>query len=169
MTRLDELRELFDYNRWARDRILDVAAALTPEDFARDMGSSFPSVRDTLVHIMSAEWVWLSRLRGVSPDGMPSEWKTLAPDGIRAAWRELDASITTYLASLHDADLDRVLEYRNIAGQPFSSTVQQILRHVINHSTYHRGQLTTMLRQLGATPPATDLILYYRTVTAATA
>lgn len=164
MTRVDELRELFAYNAWARDRILDAAVELAPDDFVRDMSSSFPSVRDTLVHIMSAEWVWLSRLQGMSPAGMPDEWKTLMSDGVRAEWRAIDDGFRRSLDSLAETDLDRVVEYRNLAGQPMSSSVLQILRHVVNHSTYHRGQITTLLRQLGAMPPATDLIVFYRTV-----
>lgn len=164
MTTVQEIRELFDYNRWARDRMLDAAATIAPQDFVRDLGSSFPSVRDTLVHIMSAEWVWLSRWRGTSPAAMPEAWRSLALEPLRTQWSDLDAAYAQFLAALRDGDLLRTIDYRNLAGQPSSSTLLQMMRHVINHSTYHRGQLTTMLRQLGATPPGTDLILYYRAI-----
>jgi uncharacterized damage-inducible protein DinB len=166
MTTVEEIRELFDYNRWARDRMMDAAATLASQDFVRDLGSSFPSVRDTLVHIMSAEWVWLNRWRGTSPTAMPEAWRSLALETLRTQWSELDAAYAQFLAALRNEDLQRTIDYRNLAGQAGSATLLQMLRHVINHSTYHRGQLTTMLRQLGATPPGTDLIFYYRTIAA---
>lgn len=163
MTRVDEIRQLFKYNRWANQRMLAAAARLTDEQFQQDMNSSFPSVRDTLVHVMSAEWVWLSRLRGVSPAAMPDAWKQLLLPAVEREWAQLDALMQEHVAGLTDGDLDRPISYTNIAGQPFVSTHVQILQHVVNHSSYHRGQVTTMLRQLGAAAPATDLIAYYRT------
>jgi uncharacterized damage-inducible protein DinB len=162
MNTMVELRELLAYNRWADERMLTAGAAVSNDDFVRDMRSSFPSVRDTLVHIMSAEWVWLHRLQGVSPDAMPAEWLTLDLPGIAAAWAGIHAATTSYLDALDEVQLHEPITYRTLAGQQFTSTPGQILRHVVNHSTYHRGQLTTMLRQLGAVAPATDLILFYR-------
>lgn len=162
MKRTDEFRELFAYNRWANQAILDAAASLTDEQFARDLGSSFPSVRDTLVHVMSAEWVWLSRWRGISPTAMPESWKRLDLAGLREQWVELDAALRAFVDALSEPDLDARVAYRNLAGDPFSEPLAQLLRHVVNHSTYHRGQVTTMLRQLGAQPPATDLVRFYR-------
>ncbi|HSJ13022.1 MAG TPA: DinB family protein [Longimicrobiales bacterium] len=162
MRRVEELRELYGFNRWANERLLEAVVTLTEAQLERDLGSSFPSIRDTLVHIMSAEWVWLQRWRGASPDAMPAEWTSLALPGIRDAWGALDQDLQAFLSGLQDSDLDRVISYRNLAGEPFASGLGRMLRHVVNHSTYHRGQVTTMLRQLGAAAPATDLIVYYR-------
>lgn len=162
MKRTDEFRELFAYNRWANEAILNAAATLTEEEFVRDMGSSFPSVRDTLVHVMSAEWVWLSRWRGISPTAMPEAWKTFGLPEVRAQWNELDAALRAFVDALAEKDLDAPVAYRNLAGDSFTEPLAQLLRHVVNHSTYHRGQVTTMFRQLGHQPPATDLIRFYR-------
>ena len=167
MTRTNELRELIAYTRWANELILDAAAALSADEMVRDLGSSFPSVRDTLLHMMSAEWVWLSRLGGTSPDGMPAAWRSYDRGRLREEWKRIADRIDGACADLDDAGLDRVVDYRTTSGQPFKSTVGQILRHLANHTTYHRGQVTTMLRQLGARAPATDLIHYYRTRPAA--
>ena len=158
----DEYVELFAYNHWATQRMLDAAASLTETQLLQDLGSSFPSVRDTLVHIMSAEWVWLSRWQGVSPTSMPDQWKPFLLDEIREQWAAIDADMQAFVHNLQDGDLDRLVSYRNIAGEPFTTPLSQMLRHVVNHATYHRGQITTMLRQLGVTPPSTDLIAYYR-------
>lgn len=162
MTRLDEFRQLYAYNRWATERMLAAASQLSDDQFRQDMGSSFPSIRDTLVHIMSAEWVWLSRLQGTSPPGMPEAWKSMGLREITRQWDDVDRSLRNLVDGLGETELDQPIPYRNTAGSAFVSTRAQILRHVVNHSSYHRGQITTMLRQLGAAAPTTDLIAYYR-------
>jgi len=162
MTRVDEIRQLWAYNRWANRRMLEAVASLAEEQFRRDMGSSFASVRDTLVHIMSAEWVWLSRLQGVSPRAMPDTWDALPLADIERAWERLDQSIREHIAGLDESHVDEPVSYTSTAGEPYVSTRAQIVRHVVNHSTYHRGQITTLLRQLGVSAPATDLIVFYR-------
>jgi uncharacterized damage-inducible protein DinB len=163
MMRIDEITQLYAYNRWATDRVLEAVSALSPDQFRQDMGSSFPSIRDTLVHIMSAEWVWLSRLQGSSPAAMPESWKEMNLDHVEREWAQLDRAIRDLVGRLNESELDQPVSYRNIAGEPQISTRAQILRHVVNHSSYHRGQVTTMLRQLGVAATSTDLILYYRT------
>lgn len=162
MSRIGEIRRLYDYNRWAHGRVLDAAAALSEEQFTRDLGSSFPSVRDTLVHILAAEWVWLSRWQGVSPRGMPDGWAASGSGELRERWREFEGRQREFLSDLTEARLDEVISYRTTGGEPFDSPLWQMLRHVVNHSTYHRGQVITMLRQLGAEAPSTDLILFFR-------
>ena len=164
MTRIDEIRQLYEFNRWANHRMLEAAGTLPAEQFTRDLGSSFPSVRDTLAHMLSAEWIWLARLHGSSPTGGPEGWATSALEQLKRHWADVEREQAAFLAGLAESRLDEVLDYRNTAGKPFREPLWQILRHVVNHSTYHRGQVTTMLRQLGASPPATDLILFFRTL-----
>ncbi len=159
---IDELRELFAYNRWANHRILDAAAKLNDEALDKDLGSSFPSVRATLAHILSAEWAWLSRWQGTSPTGVPDSWDLSTLDAIRKRWAEVERKQQAFIDALGEDDLRRAVSYRNIKGEPFTNTMAQMLRHVVNHSTYHRGQVITMLRQLGADAVSTDLITYYR-------
>lgn len=162
MSRIDELRELFAYNRWANLRLLDAAAALDDDALARDLGSSFPSVLATFAHIADADWIWLQRWHGVSPGAAPEAWDRSSLDGVRRHWDDVEAGRHAYLAGLDDAALESTIDYRNIAGRAYTSRVDEMLRHVINHSTYHRGQVVTMLRQLGATVQPTDLIAFYR-------
>jgi uncharacterized damage-inducible protein DinB len=159
---LAELRELFEYNRWANERILDVVTPLGADEFKRDMRSSYPSIRDTLVHTLSAEWVWLSRWKGVSPSAMPGSDELVTVGAVRARWREVDAERSEYLDGLTEQRLADVIAYRNTRGEPYATPLWQMLRHVVNHSSYHRGQVTTMLRQLGRPAIATDLIVFYR-------
>lgn len=162
MTPADEIRDLYAYNRWANRRILNAAVTLGDEDLDRDMGSSFPSILATLAHIVAADWVWVRRWSGESPPGRPADWELSSLDRVRTKWAEVEAERDIILAALEDDDLARDVRYSDTAGTPFTSRMVDMLRHVVNHSTYHRGQVVTMLRQLGATPPATDLIAFHR-------
>ena len=159
----DDLRSLVDYHYWATYRLLEAVEPLDPDQFTRDMKSSFPSVRDTLSHLHSAEWIWLSRLRGRSPTAFLPHDRFARPADARGAWRDTEADMRGYVDSVDEAALAAVLEYRLMNGQPGATPVGRILQHVVNHGTYHRGQVTTMLRQLGAAPgKSQDLIAFYR-------
>jgi uncharacterized damage-inducible protein DinB len=158
-----DLQTLLDYHYWARDRVLDAVATLTPEQFTRDLGSSFKSVRDTLVHTYSAEWAWHSRWRGVSPTALlvPEEFPDV--EVIRAGWAGLERNVRAFLTELGEPGITRVIEFTLLNGQSGSSPVWQMVQHIVNHASYHRGQVTTMLRQLGASPAKSmDMIRFYR-------
>jgi len=158
-----DLQTLLDYHYWARDRALDAAALLTPEQFTKDLGSSFKSVRDTLAHTYSAEWAWYSRWHGTSPTAMLPYDQFSDVASLRTVWRDLEAKMRAFVGGLDDAGVSRVYEFKMLSGQATSGILGQMLQHVVNHATYHRGQITTMLRQLGAQPgKSMDLIAYYR-------
>lgn len=158
----DYLQLLLDYHYWARDRVLVAVSGLSPEDYARPLGSSFASVRDTLNHIYLAEWIWYCRWRGQSPTGPPSD-QLPDLDTLRQKWIEHEAKVRAFLQATDAAGLTRVIEYKLLSGQAGSSPLWQMVTHVVNHASYHRGQVTTLLRQLGATAPvSTDLITYFR-------
>jgi uncharacterized damage-inducible protein DinB len=158
----EDFRLLYDFNAWANQRTLDVSAALTPEQFTRDLASSFGSVRDTLAHIYGAQWIWLERWHGRIPIGLPSPADFPDFETVRRRFAEIDRNLVDYAASLNPDDIQRVIEFKTLAGVPISQPLWQMLQHVANHGTYHRGQVTTMLRQLGAKAASTDLIYFYR-------
>jgi uncharacterized damage-inducible protein DinB len=160
---LADLRVLLDYNYWARDRLLLAVGVLSPDQYTRDMGNSFKSIRDTLVHIYSAEWVWYTRWQGASPTQALSaaDYPDLAT--LQGAWVDLESQTRAFLEQAGDAGVTRTFEYTFLNGQPGKNPFWQMLQHVVNHGSYHRGQVTTMLRQLGAAPAKSlDLITYYR-------
>lgn len=160
---MNDVRTLLDFHYWARDRALDGARALTSEQFTRDLGSSFPSVRDTLVHMYSAEWAWYQRWQGTSPTAPLSADQYADVAALDVAWRDHESKMRAFLESLGEEGLGRVFEYKTLAGQAGRSPFWQMLQHVVNHGSYHRGQVTTMLRQLGAAPAkSVDLIAFYR-------
>jgi uncharacterized damage-inducible protein DinB len=157
-----DFRLLYDYNAWADHRTLEACAALNEEQFTRDMGSSFRSVRDTLLHIMQVEWLWLERWHGRSPTSFAADRQYPDAESIRARWAEIERDLLDYLASLTSEEVQRVVQHKTTAGVPQAQPLWQMLQHLVNHGTYHRGQVATMLRQLGAKPIATDLIFFYR-------
>jgi uncharacterized damage-inducible protein DinB len=159
-----ELKTLVDYHYWARDRLLAAVDALSHEQFTRDLGSSFRSVRDTLVHLCQSEWVWHQRWNGTSPTAIPDLPEAMEDAAaVRRYWTAQERDVRAFVAKLGEAGIDRVIAYRNMAGHAGRATYAQMLQHLVNHGSYHRGQVTTMLRQLGAVPPQTlDLIAFYR-------
>ena len=160
---LEDLKTLLDFHYWALGRVLDAAARLTPEQFTRDMGNSFKSVRDTLAHLYSAEWAWYERWHGTSPTAMLAFDQFPDVASLRETWSSHEAKMRAFLNSLSEADIKTVIEYRTLGGVPGSSAIWQMVQHVVNHGSYHRGQVTTMFRQLGAEPAkGMDLIGYYR-------
>jgi uncharacterized damage-inducible protein DinB len=166
----EEMDVLFAYNAWADRRAVDAASALTKEQFTQAMGSSFPSVRDTLAHLFGAEWLWLERFQGRSPAALPFQGEFKEIGGLKTRWLEFEPRLLNFVRDLTQADLDRVIEYKTLNFGMYSNPLWQSMQHMVNHGTYHRGQVTTMLRQLGAKPILTDLMHFYRErATAATA
>ncbi|MDE3108651.1 MAG: DinB family protein [Acidobacteriota bacterium] len=159
---LEDIRLLYDFNAWANNRTLDACAALTPEQLTRDLGSSFKSVRDTLAHIYGAQWIWLERWHGRIPSGLPSAADFPDLEVLRRRFAEIDRNLVDYAASLTSDDLQRAISYKTTAGSPQTQPLWQMLQHLANHGTYHRGQIAAMLRQLGTKASSTDLIGFYR-------
>jgi uncharacterized damage-inducible protein DinB len=158
----EEMKTLYDYNAWANRRAMEAAASLTTEQFTRQLGSSFSSVRDTLAHIYGGEWVWLERFQGRSPASLPDVTQFADLARLREAWLEHEARLLNFGAGLKQEDLNRVMEYKTLKFGTYSNPLWQSMQHLVNHGTYHRGQVATMLRQLGAQPILSDLIHFYR-------
>jgi len=158
----EEISLLYDFNAWANHRTIDAVAALTLEQFMKPTGSSFSSVRDTLAHICGAEWVWLERFQGRSPSAMPDNSQFADLGSLREHWAPIGSQLLKFVRGLTQEDLNGVLEYKTMKFGLYKSPLWQSLQHVANHGTYHRGQVTTMLRQHGAQPVPTDLMHFYR-------
>jgi uncharacterized damage-inducible protein DinB len=157
-----EMQQLFDYNTWANHRSLQAASALSPEQFTKPLASSFSSVRDTLVHICGAEWVWHERFEGRSPSAIPDFSALQSVEALREHWTAQESKLLAFVQRVTQADLDAAMEYKTINFGVYKNPLWQSMQHVVNHGTYHRGQVTTMLRQLDAKPILTDLMHFYR-------
>jgi uncharacterized damage-inducible protein DinB len=159
---LQEITTLFHYDRWATERTIESLSSLPEENYRKDLRSSFGSIHGTLVHIYWADCLWLARWEGrssvpsISADQIPT-LRTL-----NDRWQKYREDIHAYLANLSDGMLADPLPYTDTRGNEHSEPLYEQMQHKVNHSTYHRGQIVTMLRQLGQKPQATDLITFYR-------
>ena len=178
---VSDIRTLYAYNRWANERMFFALGKLNEQQFTGRVESSFPSIRDSVFHIFFAEWIWLKRWQGTSPrstlpdpDASPATWSTLSPGGMPsvkelatpAALKSFADSIeqerSGLLRGLAEDVLHAPLQFSDMAGNPYSEPLVNLMQHVVNHGTYHRGQVTTMLRQLGAETVALDMIFFFR-------
>jgi len=162
-----EMLALYEYNAWADRRVLQAASALTREQFTKQLGSSFSSIRDTLTHIYGVEWLWLERFQGRSPSSIPDDTEFADIGKLKDNWAEFELKLLNFVRALTQEDLDRVMEYKTMKFGVYRNPLWQSMQHLVNHGTYHRGQVTTMLRQLGAEPILTDLMHFYREQAAA--
>lgn len=149
------------YNLWANTLLTEfiAASAATPTD--REVQSSFPTLRKTVFHIWGAETLWLTRLNGSSPGAFPQ----MEPDFPLARLLESSRNMLAYVESKDEDYFARETAYKNLKGEAFVTVNSGIIMHCMNHSTFHRGQLTTMLHQLGIEKgiPPTDLVAFLRT------
>ena len=157
----NEVVRLFAYNRWANARALEPVSALTPEEFGRPLGGSFSSVHGTLTHIYAAEWIWLERWNRKSPRSLPTSLEVPALHTLREKWAAVERAARDFVAGVTQENLEEVITYVNVKGETWSYTLADMFVHVVNHSTYHRGQVATMLRQLGTIPLSTDFLVFH--------
>jgi uncharacterized damage-inducible protein DinB len=159
MTRTPEdIANLFAYGRWATGKTLESAAVLDPEEFVKPIGGSFGSVQGTLAHLYGADWVWLERFQGRSPSSLPGAESLASLTTIRERWDPVHRGLRELVESLAPGRLAEPLTYVNFAGQTWTYPVGEALVHVANHGTYHRGQVATLLRQLGKKAASTDYL-----------
>jgi uncharacterized damage-inducible protein DinB len=175
----DDIQLLYEYDRWANSRVLQAASTLSAEEFTRDLGGSFRSVRDTLVHIVGSESTWLTYWIEPSPSSAfltdlwtrhdalfnPAAFPDLA--AVRRKWAEVEKEQIEFVNRVTQQSLGESLGQS--PGQPLTRmlpvgktqiSLAHLMQHLANHSTYHRGQVALMMRQLAAEPLATDFAMF---------
>ena len=150
----------FEFNRWANARLLEAVNALTTEQFQKELGSSYSSIRDTLTHILAAEEVWLMRWKGISPKSMFDPAYFPDVKSLKTKWNEVEMDQWNFLSKISDESLLEVVEYQNFKDATWEYQLWQMIHQTVSHSTYHRGQVVAMLRQLGAAPAQLDFLLF---------
>jgi len=154
-----EMQLLFEYDQWADLKILEVIAKLNGEQYKKDLGSSFDGIQGTLVHILSADRIWLDRWSGKTPVLLKTEnFPTV--EVVKKQWNTYNFEVGNFIMSVSEEQLNKHLEYTNFKGDTYAYPLYQQIQHKINHSTYHRGQIVTMLRQLGVDAVSTDIIKF---------
>jgi uncharacterized damage-inducible protein DinB len=150
-----------DYNAWANARLYRMAGQLADEHYRRDVGAYFKSLHGTLNHIMVADRIWMYRLTGVGKH--PTKLNEILFDdlsSLAAARRDEDQRIIAYVESLSDSQLDEIWAYRMLNGTSRQQPRREILAHLFNHQTHHRGQAHGILTLLGVQEPeGLDLLL----------
>ena|SRR5436309_1891737 len=158
---VQDLEDLYDYGYWANKKLFGVMSQLTPEQFTQSVGGSYGSIRNTLVHILSAEWGWLDRCGGPKrgPRLNPADYPTL--ESLLEIWSKVEGYVREFLSTLKDEDLRRNAEYMNDAGEKRSMPIGELMQHAANHGVHHRGQVALMLRLLGYAPGNFDILFYF--------
>jgi len=166
---VNDLQILYDYGYWANERFFDVLSQLTDEQFIQPVAGSYGSLRNTLVHMLSAEWGWLERCGGAArgPVLIASDYPTLV--SVRRRWDEIEGHLRRFLASLRDEDLERPVEFSFGNGPKQLRRLGELMHHAAIHGVHHRGQIALLLRALGYTPGNVDILLYYGRMTSSSA
>lgn len=158
-----EVAILVDYNYWANHKVVDAAAALTPEQFVAPGRLSFGSVRGTLVHVLMAEHTWRRRIQdGVSERSPLQEREFTDLRALKAHWDEEEAALRRFVRALTPERLAKPVDYTATNGQAHRTPLWQILVHVVNHGTQFRGEAGVLLSELGHSPGDLDFIQYVR-------
>lgn len=158
---LDTVRLLDGYTRWADERIFGSLAGLSEEAWLMEVGGGFGSIRNTAVHLVSAQAAALSRWRNRPPSPWkPEELPTV--DALRARWTQVVSDRRAFFAEQTDATLAEDVRYTTADGTSYATPLGEFFLHMVNHSTYHRGQLAAFLRNAGVKPPSTDLVIWIR-------
>jgi len=157
---VEDLKTLYDYSYWANKKLFDVMSRLTHEQFTQSVAGSYGSIRNTLVHAMSAEAGWLERCGGPErgPKLNPADFPTL--ESVIQKWKQVEAHVREFFANLKDEDLDRDAEFMDPAGNTRVMSVGELMQHAVIHGIHHRGQVVLLLRMLGQEPGNIDMLIY---------
>jgi len=158
--RVTDLEQLFDYSYWANGKLFAVLTQLTPEQFTQPIVGSYESIRNTLVHVLSAEWGWLDRCGGRARGAKlnPDDYPTM--ESVVDAWTRVEGYVREFLSQLEDDDLARRVEFTLGSSAPCSMAIGELLQHAFVHGAHHRGQLALLLRVLGYAPGNFDMLFY---------
>ena len=160
---VDALRTHLHYSAWASAQLVEAASKLTEEELTRDFATADRSVLGTLVHVYAADRVWLRRITGEPPAQFLDPEKDMRLDVLQNVWPTIYDGWQTCGSQWTDASVTTPISYKDLKGNAYQTPLWQIVMHVVNHGTHHRGQAAGFLRSMGYAPPRLDLIAYYRT------
>jgi uncharacterized damage-inducible protein DinB len=157
----DYIKQVYDYNYWADKRYFAVAEGLTEEQLHQMQGHSWGDVHAMFVHMMSSEWVWLQRWNGTSPKSHLNKNDFPTLESVREKWAEIEASMRSFIEAQSEESLQAKITYSNFSGETFSVPLYQMLMHVANHETHHRGELAAMYALMNVPHPEEEVIQYF--------
>ena len=160
-TLTDVLRNHLNYTAWASSRLVEAASALNPEELTRDFATADHNVLGTLVHVYVADRLWLDRVEG-NPARFFDPEQDMHLEVLKNDWPALLEQWKQWGALLNEESILRDISYKSAKGDAFVTPVWQIVLHVVNHGTHHRGQVSGFLRAMGRTPPPLDFTIFCR-------
>ena len=156
-----EARLHLHYSAWASIQLVEIVRSVPDADFEKPVGISYGSLLGTLAHVLWADWLWFNRIAGRGAESLERPPQTR--EALETVWPSVHDKWIAWAEHADDAEINRVVEYISILdGKKTRVPAWQIILHVVNHATLHRGQVMGMLRQMGIAPPHTDLMNYYR-------
>lgn len=158
---LESIRKLYAYNHWANDKVLASVSGLSWEELTRKDNSSYGSLWGTLVHIFGVEWLYPQRWSGHSPSALPKPESIPNFAALLAYWNDVRTGQQQFLGEVTEEKLQARLEYINLQGENYGYPLIDQMKHLVNHSTYHRGQVAQQLRLMGKPAVSTDYLLYF--------
>jgi uncharacterized damage-inducible protein DinB len=161
----ENLSRYVSYNVWANKAIADFLVDKDHNLLDKEIISSFSSIRKTIFHLADGQYVWLSRLKGTSPTEWPS--RSMKPEEAIPALMNTSTAYALLCEGKDDSFWNQIITFKAMDGTEYKESIGNITMHLMNHSTFHRGQLITMFRQVGfeGKMPRTDLIAYLREIT----
>jgi uncharacterized damage-inducible protein DinB len=155
------IKQTLDYSYWANHRYFAVTEGLTDEQLRRKQRHSWGDVHSVLVHMMSSETVWLKRWQGEAPKQHLEATSFPNLSSLKSAWAEVETNMRAFVEAQSEEDLQNVITYTNFTGQTFRVPLWQMLMHVTNHATHHRGELAAMFALMDVPHPEEEVIQYF--------
>jgi uncharacterized damage-inducible protein DinB len=159
---LQEIKLLHAFNSWADNRILDAVAAMPAGQAMQNMNSSHGSIHGTLVHLVGSEKIWLSRWTGKPDATFLSAADAPTVEAVKSIWVAVGFETAKFLSAMTDRKLQDTFTMKTSKGDTYTHLYWQAFQHMVDHCSYHRGQIVSLMRQQAATPPTTGLINFYR-------
>jgi uncharacterized damage-inducible protein DinB len=159
------LLQLYEYHYWANRQFMDTAAGLNSEQLFQPQGHSWGSLFGVLLHMTHAEWIWLMRWKGISPAALPAQDQFPDLSSVRTRWNGLETEIMDFIRSLNSARLQQEIAYTNTSGNYYRLPLWQLMVHVPNHATHHRGELAAMFALMDIPHPEDDWLYYFLSTT----
>lgn len=148
----EQMRMLFDYLRWGDVQMLDATESLSEAEYYRERGISMGSIHKVLVHSMAAQWLWLSRWKGTSPQRIEDHTDYPTREVLVNRWPVVHLALSQFLDEQTAQSMAHPLTYSMTTGQAVTGVLGEFMFHLVDHGTYHRGQLNSMIKQAGGTP-----------------
>ncbi|HEV3121245.1 MAG TPA: DinB family protein [Isosphaeraceae bacterium] len=159
---VEQATELFDYLRWADRMMLAAASGLSAEEYYKARGVSLGSIHNLMVHLMAAERLWLERWRGSSPRRVENQDDHPTREALEARWPQVHAELLEFVGRQNAESLAKPVAFKSTTGEASTIPLGQLMIHVVDHGSYHRGQLNSMIKQAGGQPAPAFYVTYQR-------